>query len=38
MKQIKGGSEMKIQFGVLPRGTAERKLQERINGILGMNK
>lgn len=38
MKQIKGDLEKKIQFGVLPMGTAERKLKERMNGILLINK
>ena len=38
MKQVKGGLEKKIQFGVLPMGTAERKLRERMNGMLRINK
>lgn len=38
MKQVKGGLEKKIQFGVLPMGTSERKLKERLNGILRINK
>lgn len=38
MNQVKGGLEVKIQFGVLPMGTAEKKLKERINGILRISK
>lgn len=38
MKETKGGLEKKLQFGVLPRGTAERKLKQRLNGIFLLNK
>lgn len=38
MKNNKGGLERKLQFGVLPRGTAEQKLKQRLTGILRSNK